>query len=64
MQFVENGAGCSNASRYTTEVSRGRSSEKGDGGSTGEGPKKQTRQWAIVLEVHGACVKREVSHGA
>ena len=49
---------------YTTEVSRGRSSEKGDGGSTGEGPKKQTRQCAIMLEVYAACVKREVSHGA
>jgi hypothetical protein len=64
VQFVENSARCSNAWRNTTEVSSGRSSETILDDRIAKDQRSRTRQRLLVLDIHEACDRREVSIGA
>ncbi len=64
VQFVKNGARCSNAARNAAEVSSGRGSEAIMDGRLAKDQRSRTRQRLLVLDAHEACAKREVGIGA
>jgi|SRR3972149_6119308 len=64
VRFVVNGARCSNASRNAAEVSSGRSSGTIREDWSAKDQRSRTGQRLVMLDVHGACAKREVSFGA
>ena len=63
VQLDESGARCSNAARSATEVSSGRSSDVHREAQSAKDQRSRTRQRLFALDVHEACVKREVSIG-
>ena len=63
VQFVVNGARCSNAPRNAAEVSSGHSSDARKEVQITKDQRSRTRQRLFVLGSHEACAKREVSTG-